>query len=90
MSYLTHICGPLSWHLQQLHLAHFGLIFKIFFYTTGEMSELEMHVTVCVIHGPLNVVTFHLYCYIGVRYLPPALSLHVFGPNELRVLTGFA
>lgn len=49
------------------------------------MSQLELHVSVCVIHRPLNVVTFHLSCYIGMRYLPPALSLCVCGPNELRV-----
>lgn len=77
-------CSSGIWHILDYFL------FIYLFLTIGEMSQLEMHVTVCVIHRPLNVVTFHLYCYIGVRYLPPALSLHVFGPNELRVLTGFA
>lgn len=62
----------------------------IFPHHLQHVSRLEMHVSVCVIHRPLFLATFHLSCYIGVRYLPPALSLCVCGPNELKVLTGFA
>lgn len=40
-----------------------------------QASQLEMQDGVYVIHRPLFRVTFHLSCYIGVRDLPPALSL---------------
>lgn len=40
-----------------------------------QASQLEMQDSVYVIHRPLFPVTFHLSCYIGVRDLPPALSL---------------
>lgn len=82
-----HICKP-RLHLWWPPLAHSdkSLIFRNHL---RHVSRLEMHVSVCVIHRPLFLVTFHLSCYIGVRYRPPALSLCVCGSNELRVLTGF-
>lgn len=41
-------------------------------------------------HGPRSLVTFHLSRSIGVRALPPALSLCGRAPNEPRLLMGFA
>lgn len=61
-------------HFYQPHVAHFDKPL-ILFNLLWQVSQLEMHVSVCVTHRPLFPVTFHLSRYIGVRYLPPALSL---------------
>lgn len=60
-------------HFYQLRVAHFDKSL-ILLNHWWQVSQLEMHVGVCVTHRPLFLVTFHLSRYIGVRYLPPALS----------------
>lgn len=60
-------------HFYQPHVAHFDKSLLLLNHW-WQVSQLEMHVSVCVTHRPLFLVTFHLSRYIGVRYLPPALS----------------
>ena len=66
-------CTPLL-NFYQPPLAHFGGPL-IPLNHLWQVSQLEMRDSACVIHRPFFLVTFHLSCYIGVRYLPPAPSL---------------
>lgn len=55
-------------------LVHFEK-FLIFLYYLWQVSQLEIYVRFGAIHRPLVLMTFHLSCSVGVRFLPPAMSL---------------